>query len=282
MTGGAAARISTDAFTVAFVAYLAAMLAAFHHLAFRRRVVWALAIALTGAGALAHLVSAVARGLAAGRIPLGNMYEYSLVLSLLVVLAYLVFVEGMGRIRTVGGFVLAFVLLTMAVAALFLHVGPAPLVPALNSYWRQVHVGSMIVSSALLALGGILTMLYLVQEASGRRRAARLRPIAGGGVGADLGTARASEAGGGRARAAAPGDPAPVGRPRPARPPDDRLRLPHLDLRGHRRGDLGGARLGPVLGLGPQGDLVLRDLGHLRGGTSTPGRRRAGAAGGRR
>lgn len=195
MTGGAAARISTDAFTVAFVAYLAAMLAAFHHLAFRRRVVWALAIGLTGAGALAHLVSVVARGLAAGRIPLGNMYEYSLVLSLLVVLAYLVFVEGMGRIRTVGGFVLAFVLLTMAVAALFLHVGPAPLVPALNSYWRQVHVGSMIVSSALLALGGILTMLYLVQEASERRRAARLRPIAGGGVGADLGTARASEAG---------------------------------------------------------------------------------------
>lgn len=193
MSGGAAARISTDAFTVAFVAYLAAMLAAFHHLAFRRRVAWALSIALTGAGALAHLVSVVARGLAAGRIPLGNMYEYSLVLSLLVVLAYLVFVEGVGRTRTVGGFVLAFALLTMAVAALFLHVGPAPLVPALNSYWRQVHVGSMIVSSALLALGGILTILYLVQEAGERRRAARLRPIAGGGVGLGLGTTGASE-----------------------------------------------------------------------------------------
>ncbi len=182
MTGGAAARISTDAFTVAFVVYLAAMLAAFHHLAFRRRPIWALSVALMGAGALAHLVSVVARGLAADRIPLGNMYEYSLVLSLLVVLAHLVLVEGRAGVRTVGGFVLAFVVITMAVAALFLHVGPAPLVPALNSYWRQVHVGSMIVSSALLALGGVFTVLYLVKEAGERRRAARLRPIAGGGV----------------------------------------------------------------------------------------------------
>lgn len=186
MSGGAAARVSTDAFTVAFVAYLVAMLAAFHHLAFRRRSAWTLSIALTGAGALAHLVSVVARGIAAGRIPLGNMYEYSLALSLLVVLAYLGLVEWRAGVRTVGGFVLAFVLLTLAVAALFLHVGPAPLVPALNSYWRQVHVGSMIVSSALLALGGILTILYLVKEAGERRRAARLRPIAGAGV--DLGT----------------------------------------------------------------------------------------------
>jgi cytochrome c-type biogenesis protein CcsB len=208
MSTEAWARVSTDAFTVAFLSYLAAMLAAFHHLAFRRRTVWAVSVALVGAGAAAHLVSVVARGVAAGRVPLGNMYEYSLVLSLLVIVAYLVVVEGFARVRTLGGFVLAFVVLTMAVAALFLHVGPQPLVPALNSYWRQVHVGSMVVSSSLLALGGIVTILYLFKERAERRAGAALRPIAGGAVDLDglpPGVETDGEAGADGAEAPGPG-----------------------------------------------------------------------------
>ncbi|CAA9351238.1 MAG: Cytochrome c-type biogenesis protein CcsA/ResC, partial [uncultured Frankineae bacterium] len=43
-----------------------------------------------------------------------------------------------------------------------------------------------------------------------------------------------------------------------------RLRLPGLDLRDHRRRDLGRGGLGPLLGLGPQGDLVVHHLGAVR------------------
>ena len=67
----------------------------------------------------------------------------------------------------------------LAVAVLFLYVGPEPLIPALNSYWRQVHVSSMIVSSSLLALGSVLTILYLVKERMERRGGAP-PPIMGG------------------------------------------------------------------------------------------------------
>jgi cytochrome c-type biogenesis protein CcsB len=182
VSGGSWARLSTDAFTVAFFAYLIGMLASFHHLAFRRKPVWVLAMAATAVGVAAHLCSIVGRGIAAGRIPLGNMYEYSLLLAFLVVVAYLVLVEGVGRVRTVGGFVLAFAVITMAVAVLFLYVGPEPLIPALNSYWRQIHVGSMIVSSSLLALGSVITILYLVKERHERRVAATTPPIMGGSV----------------------------------------------------------------------------------------------------
>jgi cytochrome c-type biogenesis protein CcsB len=182
MTTGTWARVSTDAFTVAFFAYLFGMLAAFHHLAFRRKPVWVVAIAATCLGLAAHAVSILGRGIAAGRIPLGNMYEYSLLLSFLVVLGYVVFVEGIARVRTLGGFVLGFAVITMAVAVLFLYVGPQPLVPALNSYWRQIHVTSMILSSSLLALGCIITILYLVKERRERRRAASVAPIMGGSV----------------------------------------------------------------------------------------------------
>ena len=177
------ARISTDAFTIAFFAYLAAMLAAFHHLAFRRRPVWVASIALAVLGAGAELGSLVSRGAAAGRIPLGNMYEYSLALSFLVVVAYLVLVEGVAKVRTLGGFVLGFATITMAVAALFLEVGPAPLVPALNSYWRQIHVTAMILSSSLLSLGCVLTILYLVKD--GRERREGAPEIAGGAIDVD-------------------------------------------------------------------------------------------------
>ena len=185
MSTDAWAELSTDAFSVAFFAYLFGMLAAFHFLAFRRRPVWAVALGVTGLGLAAHLVSIVGRGAAAGRIPLGNMYEYSLLLSFLAVLAYLVFVEGLARVRTVGGFVLAFAVITMAVAVLFLYVGPEPLIPALNSYWRQVHVSSMIVSSSLLAVGGVLTILYLVKERRERRAEATTAPIMGGSMDLD-------------------------------------------------------------------------------------------------
>ena len=98
------------------------------------------------------------------------------------VLAYLVFVEGVAKARTLGGFVLAFAVITMAVAVLFLYVGPEPLIPALNSYWRQIHVSSMIVSSSLLALGSVITILYLVKERRERRLAASSPPIMGGSV----------------------------------------------------------------------------------------------------
>ena len=176
------ARLSTDAFSVAFFAYLFAMLASFYYLAFRRKPVWVAAMVATYAGLAAQLISIVARGMAAGRIPLGNMYEYSVFLSFLVVLAYVVFVEGVARVHTVGGFVLAFAVLTMAVAVLFLYVGPEPLVPALNSYWRQIHVSSMILSSSLLAVGCIITILYLVKERRERRLAETIAPIMGGAV----------------------------------------------------------------------------------------------------
>jgi cytochrome c-type biogenesis protein CcsB len=179
---GTWAELSTDAFSVAFFAYLLGMLAAFHHLAFRRRPVWIVSVVATSLGLASHLLSIVGRGAAAGRIPLGNMYEYSLLLSFLVVLAYLVFVEGLAKVRTVGGFVLAFAVITMAVAVLFLYVGPEPLIPALDSYWRQIHVSSMIASSSLLALGSLITILYLVKERRERRLAAGVVPIMGGSV----------------------------------------------------------------------------------------------------
>ncbi len=187
MTAAAWTRLSSDAFNVALFAYLGAMLASFHYLAFRRASVYRVATAVAWLGLIAHVASIVARGYAAGRLPWGNLYEFSSIVGALIVGAELVIVEGVYRVRTVAGFVLAFVVLSMAGAALFLYVGPAPLVPALNSYWRSIHVTAIMLASSLLLLGSILTILFLFKDRGERRRGPSggvsdraVAPIAGG------------------------------------------------------------------------------------------------------
>ena len=177
-------RLSTDAFNVALFAYIAGMIGYFYYLAFRGQLAWRVASLAAFLGLSAHVLSVVARGVAAGRVPWGNMYEYSSLLALLVVAGYLFVVEGIFKVRVLGGFVLAFSVLTMAVAVMYLYVGPGPLVPALNSYWIKIHVVAAITGSSLFALGCIVTILYLAKDRRERRSAA-VAPIMGGSVDLD-------------------------------------------------------------------------------------------------
>ena len=73
----------------------------------------------------------------------------------------------------------------MAIAVMFLYVGPGPLVPALNSYWIKIHVVAAITGSSLFALGCIVTILYLAKDRRERRSAAVVAPIMGGSVDLD-------------------------------------------------------------------------------------------------
>ena len=184
-------RLSNDAFNVALFSYVAAMVGYFAFMAFRKHTLWAIARTVATFGLFANVVCVVTRGFAAHRVPWGNMYEYSVLLALLVVLGYLVIVEGYYKIHTLGGFALMFAVFTMAIAVSFLYVGPAPLVPALNSYWIKIHVVAAITGSSLLALGGgVLTILFLIQDRRERRQVAALRaqdppPIMGGSIDVD-------------------------------------------------------------------------------------------------
>jgi cytochrome c-type biogenesis protein CcsB len=181
------ARVSSDAFNAALFAYIAAMVLSFAYLAFRRTPFHTAALVVGTVGLMANGLSIVGRGIAAGRTPWGNMYEYSALLTFLIVLAYLVIVEWRYHVTTLGGFIYAFAIFTMAMAVSFFYVGPTDLLPALNSYWRQIHVTSMIVASSLLGIGCLLTIVYLVKLRSEQRRIAKLQaqvppPIMGGSI----------------------------------------------------------------------------------------------------
>jgi cytochrome c-type biogenesis protein CcsB len=167
------ARLSDRLFDAAVVIYLVGMVAYSAYLAFRREPLWVVARAVTVLGLSAHFVSIVSRGLAADRVPWGNMWEFSSLVAFLVVLGYLVIVEGVYKVRTLGAFPLMFAAVTMGIARLAgFYVEPGPLVPALNSYWLKIHVFAAIVGSSLFALGGgVLTILYLLKYRKERKEA---------------------------------------------------------------------------------------------------------------
>jgi cytochrome c-type biogenesis protein CcsB len=167
-------RFSNLTFGITLALYLAAAVASFHHLAFHRGRVLAVARALAFTGVAVHLTSIVSRGLAAGRVPWGNMYEYVSAVSFLLVMAYLV-VERRWRVAAAAGFVLTTAVTAMGAATL-IYVPPGPLVPALNSYWLRIHVVMAMLGSALFTLGFVFTSLYLWQDRRERRSAPTAAP----------------------------------------------------------------------------------------------------------
>ena len=186
------ARVAKDAFSVALFAYIAGMVAYWALLAFMKTWTGKVATTIATFGAVANLTAIVARGIADARIPWGNMYEFSMALSFLVVAAYLLLVERQLGSKTLGGFVLLFSVVTMAMGASFFYVGPGALLPALNSYWRQIHVTAMITASSLLGVGCIISIAFLFKDASERRQLQQLTspvppfpPIMGGSLDLD-------------------------------------------------------------------------------------------------
>jgi cytochrome c-type biogenesis protein CcsB len=126
---------------------------------------WAgrLAMALTVLGWLAHLGCVVARGLAAHRVPWGNMYEFVLAVTLVGATAWLVLLIRRPTVRPLGLFVTLALVILLGIDGMKLYTAVAPLVPALNSYWLKIHVTAAITASGILMLGFVAAALTLVR-----------------------------------------------------------------------------------------------------------------------
>ncbi|HET7326750.1 MAG TPA: c-type cytochrome biogenesis protein CcsB [Nocardioidaceae bacterium] len=119
-----------------------------------------------------HLVGVLARGLAAERVPWGNMFEFNTTGALTVAGAYLV-AARIFRLRWIGLLVTGFVSVVLAISMLVpaMYVAPGPLVPALHSYWLVIHVAAAAISGGAFAVGAATSVLFLIRqraEARGR------------------------------------------------------------------------------------------------------------------
>jgi cytochrome c-type biogenesis protein CcsB len=116
--------------------------------------------------------SLLLRGLAAGRPPWGNMYEFVLTGSWWV-LAVWGFLLARGRkVAYLGVVVTGAVLVALGVAVMSFYVPAADLVPALKDTWLWIHVSAATFASGVFTVGTAATVLYLVRDRYERRLAA--------------------------------------------------------------------------------------------------------------
>ena len=120
-------------------------------------------IALAILGFLFLSAGVVARGVSAGRVPWGNMYEFSITGALAFLFAYLVTLRKY-KIQWLGLIVTVAVLLTLGTAVTLLYVPSAPLVPALKSAWLVIHVCAAIISGGVFLLANCVAGAYLIMD----------------------------------------------------------------------------------------------------------------------
>ena len=126
-------------------------------------------ISLTVLSALVLLAGVVTRGLAAERVPWGNMYEFAVAASLVALVVYLILVQ-IQQVQWLGPIVTGFAVIVLG-STITYYVPAGPLVPALHSYWLVIHVAAAMISGAAFLVGAGTSILYLVKS-----RAERLIP----------------------------------------------------------------------------------------------------------
>jgi len=131
-------------------------------------------------GAIALAAHIVVRGMASGRMPLGNMFEFSTIMALTIVVAGLVVFQWRLHRPEVMGFLLLGTVLTMG-AALLVYSEPGPLMPILSTAWRAIHVSAIVFAAGLFTVSFVFASLYLLRDTAERHLRASLP---GGSVGA--------------------------------------------------------------------------------------------------
>lgn len=125
-------------------------------------------IALMIVGAVLHLSAAMLRGVAAGRVPWANMYEFAMTGTLIMVVVFLVALTRID-LRFLGAPIAGFVVLLLGIATVSFHVAVSPLPPALQSYWLVMHVLVAMLGTGFFTLAGALSVAQLLQVRRVRR-----------------------------------------------------------------------------------------------------------------
>ena len=109
-------------------------------------------------------VALVFRGIALQFFPLTNLYESLVIFAWAIIFVYLL-LEWKFNISSLGWVVSGFLLLVFLYATWLPESQRqiTPLVPALQSYWRVIHVPPLLISYALFLIGAFSSIGYLFE-----------------------------------------------------------------------------------------------------------------------
>lgn len=122
-----------------------------------------IAMATTILGFGFHLAATVLRGLAAERVPWANMYEFTLVGTLVAVATFLALTRWRD-VRFLGTPVIGLVVIALGLSLAVFYVPADPVEPALQSYWLAIHVSIAIIATGLFTVSFAASVLQLLRD----------------------------------------------------------------------------------------------------------------------
>ncbi|AWB81173.1 c-type cytochrome biogenesis protein CcsB [Corynebacterium yudongzhengii] len=118
-----------------------------------------------------HAAAVILRGLATGRFPLGNLYEYVLTITLGV---FVIVAAALTRKswRPLWPWILTPMLALLFYGGTELYAESAPVVPALQSNWLPIHVSTVSIGASIGIVSGVASLLYLLRiwQAPGKEK----------------------------------------------------------------------------------------------------------------
>ena len=127
----------------------------------KREIDWArFSVMFTVLGWGVQLAEIITRGMAAGRIPWGNMYEFTSAITFSAVTVFLIVLIRQ-PVRFLGAFLMVAVVIGLGVGTIWLYDDPGPVRPALQSYWIAIHVTAAIIATGTFTVAAVTTLLYV-------------------------------------------------------------------------------------------------------------------------
>ena len=121
------------------------------------------AMALTVIAWVLHVSADVTRGVAAGRVPWANMFEFSMTATAIIVGVFLV-IQFWQDVRYLGAYITGFCLILLGLATVNFYVDVVPLAVPLQSAWLVIHVFVASLGTAFFAIGAGLSIAQLLQS----------------------------------------------------------------------------------------------------------------------
>ncbi len=122
-----------------------------------------IAMSTTTVGLLLHVAGAVLRGVAAGRVPWANMYEFSMIGTLAAVVTFRVLCLRRD-VRFLGTLVLGVVVVGLGLGLTAFYVPAGGLEPALQSYWLVIHVSIATIATGMFSVSAAASVLQLLKD----------------------------------------------------------------------------------------------------------------------
>jgi cytochrome c-type biogenesis protein CcsB len=152
-------------FTIALITYGLSTLFYLGFLLVRKAILSKIAIFGLISGVCIHTLGLIIRTINAGHAPFSNLYESLVFFSWAIVIVYL-FIEFLYKLKVIGAFVSPIAFLTIGYASMLpaKYKEISPLIPALQSYWLEIHVITCFLGYSAFAIAFGTSIMYLIKE----------------------------------------------------------------------------------------------------------------------